>query len=175
MTIATYLLFVLGCMGAADIVLFHAIAQSIRRHWESRHELVAHSLRGPTYAALFVLVPNCVMQGTWFWVLAALLAVSLAILLWDFAIERRSRRLFGGPPTGEYVLHIVMGIVFVGLLAATLLESSPWARLPTKITWEPAPVPSVLRWILTLMSIPVLLNGVMDLVAALRVRRPSEV
>ena len=170
MTIATYFLFVLGCMGAADIILFHAIAQSIRRHWESRQELVAHCLRGPTYAALFVLVPNCVMQGAWFWVLVALLAVCLAISLWDFAIERRSRRLFGGPPIGEYRLHVVMGILFVGLLVTILCEATPWASLHTTLTWEPAPsVPSVLRWILTLMSIPVLLNGVMDLVAALRV------
>ena len=170
MTIATYLLFVLGCMGAADIILFHAIAQSIRRHWESRHELVAHSLRGPIYAAMFVLVPNCVMQGAWFWVLVALLAVCLVISVWDLAIERRSRRLFGGPPKGEWMLHVAMGIVFLGLLVTALLEATPWARLPTMIAWQPpASVPSVLRWILTLMSIPVLLSGVMDLVAALRV------
>src|SRR5262249_11782847 len=161
------LLFVLGCMGAADIVLFHAIAQSIRRHWESRHELVAHSLRGPSYAALFVLIPNCVMQGTWFWVLVALLAICIAISLWDFAIVRRSRRWFGGPPLNEWALHVVMGILFWGLVAVSLFEASPWARLPTQLAWEPAPVPSVLRWILTLMSIPILLGGVMDLVAAL--------
>jgi hypothetical protein len=169
MTIATYLLFALGCMGAADIVLFKTIAESIRRHWESRHELIAHSLRGPSYAALFVFVPNCVMQGAWFWVLVGLLVICLSISVWDFAIERRSRRWFGGPPKGEYRLHFAMGLVFWGLVTVIVFESAPWARLPTELAWEPAPVPSVLRWILMLMTIPLLLGGVMDLVAALRV------
>ena len=175
MTIATYLLFVLGCLGAADIILFHAIAQSIRRHYESRQELIVHSLRGPTYAALFVLVPNCVMQGAFFWMLVGLLAFDLAISLWDFSIERRSRRSVGGVPTGEYVLHVVMGIVFGGVIAAVFFEGLPWASAPTRLAFVPAPVPWVLRCIITLMALPVLMSGVRDLHAALRLGRSAKV
>src|SRR5688500_10822937 len=58
MEIATYLLFVLGLLGAADIAIFHSVAHGIRSHPDSAMELFTHSLRGPTYAALFILIPN---------------------------------------------------------------------------------------------------------------------
>src|SRR5713226_8228307 len=105
MVIATYLLFVLGCLGAADIVLYHSVAHGIRSHPDSQRELVTHSLRGPTYAALFLLIPNFAMQGAYSGLLASLLVVDIAISVWDFALERASRQFFGGLPTGEYVLH----------------------------------------------------------------------
>jgi hypothetical protein len=168
MIVATWLLFVLGGLGATDILLFHTIAQSIRRHPAARQELITHSLRGPTYAALFVLVPNCVMQGAWFWVLVALLAVDLAISVWDFAIERESRAFFGGLPTGEYVLHVFIAIVFGALITAVLFEAAPWASAPTRLAWEPAPVPAALRWAFLVMAALVLASGLLDLRAVLR-------
>jgi hypothetical protein len=71
MAVPTYILFVLGCLGAADILLYHSVSHGIRSHHDSRLELVVHSLRGPIYAALFVLVPNFAMQGGFFWLLIA--------------------------------------------------------------------------------------------------------
>jgi hypothetical protein len=66
---STYILFLLGCLGATDILVYHSIAHGIRSHADSRLELWIHSLRGPTYAALFVLVPNFALHGAFFWML----------------------------------------------------------------------------------------------------------
>jgi hypothetical protein len=154
-------------------MVFHTIAQSIRRHPAARQELIAHALRGPTYAALFVLVPNCVMQGAWFWALVSLLAFDLAISLWDFAIEGKSRAFFGGLPTGEYVLHVLIAMVFGALITAVLFEAAPWASAATRFAWEPAPVPAALRWIFLPMAALVLASGILDLRATLRLGRRS--
>jgi hypothetical protein len=110
MEAATYLLFVLGCLGATDILVYHCIAHGIRSHPDSRAELVVHSLRGPTYATLFLFVPNFAFHGLFFWCLMGLFVVDVGISICDFALERRSRQFFGGLPSGEYVLHIIIGV-----------------------------------------------------------------
>src|SRR5213593_4797619 len=116
MEIPTYILFLLGCLGAADIALFHSVAHGIRSHPESAGELITHSLRGPTYAALFALIPNFVMQGSFAWGLLALFVFDVAISIWDFWLEQGSRRFLGGLPSGEYVLHMFMAIFFGALV-----------------------------------------------------------
>ncbi|SPE50550.1 hypothetical protein SBV1_1160008 [Verrucomicrobia bacterium] len=95
MEIPTYILFLLGCFGAADIALFHSVAHGIRSHPDSARELVTHSLRGPTYAALFLLIPNFAMQGLFAWGPLALFVFDVGISIWDFWLEQGSRRLFG--------------------------------------------------------------------------------
>ena len=112
MEIPTYLLFTLGWLGAADIALFHSVAHGIRTHPDSVGELVTHSLRGPTYAALFVLIPNLEMHGLFAWALMGLFIVDVGISIWDFSLEQGSRRFLGGLPGGEYVLHMLMATVF---------------------------------------------------------------
>src|ERR1041385_3693277 len=126
MEISTYMLFLLGCLGAADIALFHSVAHGIRFHPNSVGELVTHSLRGPTYAALFVLIPNFAMQGLFARGLLALFAFDLGISIWDFSLERKSRQFFGGLPSGEYVLHMLMAIAFGGLLTSAVSAVSGW-------------------------------------------------
>jgi hypothetical protein len=171
MATPTYLLLAIGILGAADILLFHTIANGIRAHADSRQELLVHSLRGPTYASLFVLIPNFAMQGVFFWVLIAILIVDVGISLWDFAIEKRSRAVFGGLPTGEYVLHVVIGMLFGALVASILYEAAAWAEAPTRLAYEPAAVPDLLRAALAVMAGVVLWTELQDLRAAIRLGR----
>lgn len=168
MEIATYLLLTIGVLGAADIMLFHTVANGIRSHAESRWELYVHSLRGPTYGSLFLLVPNVQMHGAWFWVLMALLAADAGISLWDFALEKQSRATFGGLPTGEYVLHIVIAMLFGALVGVVALECGGWADLPTAIHYAPPAVPVVARMLLAFMAVVVFWTEWGDLRAALR-------
>ena len=63
MTVPSVLLFLLGVLGATDILLYHSISHGIPDHHDSRAELFTHFLRGPTYAALFLLVPNFAFRG----------------------------------------------------------------------------------------------------------------
>src|SRR5262245_6699551 len=106
MEVPAYLLCLLGVLGGVDIAIFHSVAHGIRSHPDSALELVTHSLRGPTYAALFLLVPNFALLGLFAWILPALFVLDVAISIWDFSLEQESRRFLGGLPAGEYVLHM---------------------------------------------------------------------
>ena len=86
---ATWTLLVLGLLGAADIAIYHTIAHGIRSHRDSAAELVTHAWRGPTYAAMFVLVPNFQLQGIFALLLLALLGFDIAISIWDFSLPER--------------------------------------------------------------------------------------
>jgi hypothetical protein len=129
-----------------------------------------HSLRGPTYALLFAVVPNFALHGSWFWVLCALLVFDLALSIWDFAIERSSRARLGGLPTGEYELHVLLGMLFGAFVALLLSAAASWAGLPTAVVHEPVPVPEPLRWVLWVMALGVFASGAADARAWWRLR-----
>ena len=171
MEIATYILFVLGILGATDITVYHSFAHGIRHHPNSRQELIVHSLRGPTYAALFLLVPNMEMYGLFFWCLIALFAVDLAISIVDFALERQSRQFIGGLPSGEYVLHILIAMLFGALVTSVLLGVGQWVRMPTGIVYAPTDVPWLFRPVMAVMAVLVFTSGVQDGIAAFKLRR----
>jgi hypothetical protein len=118
MLIPTWLLLVLGVLGATDIWLFHTRAYHLHDHGPARAELVTHALRGPTYALLFSMVPNATFAGAWLWALLALIAFDLAISIADFWLEPASRRALGGLPRGEYLLHVLLAMVFGALVTA---------------------------------------------------------
>lgn len=168
MQVATYLLLAIALLGALDILLFHTVANGIRAHADSRAELLVHSLRGPTYAALFILVPNFALHGAWFWLLIGILVFDLLVSLVDFALEKQSRATFGGLPSGEYVLHVVIAMLFGALVTSTLYGAGNWAGLPTKFFYAPAAIPTVLRAALAIMAVGVLATEYGDLRAALR-------
>jgi len=170
MELPTYLLFLLGCLGAADIMIFHSVAHGIRSHPNSARELVTHSLRGPTYAALFVLIPNFSMQGLVAWGLLALFIFDVGISIWDFFLEQNSRRLLGGLPSGEYVLHMLMAMVFGGLVASVLYCASDWFNGATRLVYAPVAVPAALLLALLVMAVLVLVSGLQDAAAALRLK-----
>lgn len=167
----TYILFVLGIFGGTDILLYHSISHGIRFHQDSRAELIVHSLRGPTYAALFLLVPNFAIHGGFFWMLIAIFALDLAISLADFALEGESRKFFGGLPTGEYVLHTVLAMLFGALVTSVFYGAGDWAGEPTSLMYDPADVPVWLRGLLAIMAVLVFCSGAMDAQAAWRLSR----
>src|SRR5687767_12477753 len=119
MIAANYLLLALGILGAIDILLYHSVSHGIRTHTESRWELITHAMRGPTYAILFLIVPNFELRGAFAIALALLLLIDIGISIADFWLERQSRAALGGLPSGEYVLHMMMAMVF-GAFAMSL-------------------------------------------------------
>ncbi|MDZ4860171.1 MAG: hypothetical protein SGI88_14435 [Candidatus Hydrogenedentes bacterium] len=167
MEVASYLLFVLGVLGAADIAMYHSVSHGIRNHPDSRAELITHSLRGPTYAVLFVLLPNFSLKGWWFGLLVIILIFDLLISLIDFALERKSRSFFNGLPSGEYVLHTVIAMVFGAMVSSVFYEGGRYFYHATSITYFPA-VPEFLRAIFVVMAVLVLISGTQDAVAVLR-------
>lgn len=170
MTVATWLLFGLGILGAVDILLYHSISHGIRENPDSRAELLVHALRGPTYATLFLVVPNLELHGAWFYGLLFLLAFDFLVSVWDFALEGESRRFLGGLPSGEYVLHMIIAMVFGAMVAAVAFEAGHWAELPTAWFYRPADVPELLRAVLAVMAVGVLVSGLQDALAAARLK-----
>ena len=169
MTVAAWLLFVLGLLGGADILLYHSISHGIRQHADSRAELFTHFLRGPTYAALFLLVPNFAFHGAWFYALLGLLAFDLGISLADFWLESRSRESLGGLPRGEYVLHVILAMLFGALVCSVFYEGNP--ATATGLVWQDDGPPIVLRVVLAVMAPCVLWSGIADLRAMVRLGR----
>lgn len=178
MLVATYLLLAMAALGGADILLFHTLAQGIRSHPASRSELWAHALRGPTYLALFVAVPNLRLDGAWFVALLALLAFDLALSLWDFSVERSSRAALGGLTSGEYVLHVLLAILFGALVTSIVLLEGQRLQATTRISYEPVDAPLLVRALLAAGGVLAFGSGLLDARAALRWRtagngRPS--
>jgi hypothetical protein len=168
MEIATYLLFILGLLGGIDVLFYHSIAHGIRHHSESRTELILHSFRGPVYALLFLSVPNFVPRGAYWWMLVGILGIDFLITVFDFLVERRSREMLGGLPTAEYILHLLMAVLFGALVMSIWLETSTWSKSPTSIVFSPANVSWALRAALALMAVLVFASGLLDMVAAYR-------
>ncbi len=174
-THACYLLFLMGLLGATDIVVFHVVAHDLRHRVESRAELITHFLRGPTYAVLFFALPNFLFNGAWFVALLAVLVVDALISVVDFWLEPESRRSAGGLPRGEYLLHVILAALFGALVAVIVLNRSVYLAAPTAIRWVPlgSGAPDLLRLALTLMAPIVLFTGLLDLRAVVRLGRTS--
>ena len=168
MEAATYLLFLLGVLGGIDVLFFHSIAHGIRHHSNSRTELILHSFRGPVYAFLFLSIPNLLLRGTFWWILVGILAIDFVITVLDFLVERRSREMLGGLPTAEYILHLLMAILFGALVTAIWLQTSSWSNGPSSIMYSPAKVFWAVRATLAVMAVLVFASGVLDIGAAYR-------
>ena len=167
---ASYLLIAIGFLGAFDIWRYHTNTHRLRELPSARVELISHSLRGPTYAILFLVIPNLAMHGAWFAALLALLAFDVAVSIFDFSVEKKSRAPVGGLPTGEYLLHSVIAILFGALLAFVWIDGRPWLDEPTALVVEPA-VPDPARLLLAVMAVGVLTSGVQDAIAVVRLGR----
>jgi hypothetical protein len=174
MILASYLLLVVGLLGATDIALYHATAHGIRHHPDSWKELITNAMRGPTYAVLFLMVPNCVPHGPWYFALVGLLVMDVGISVADFLLEQESRAFLGGLPPGEYVLHTLIAIVF-GAFACAIGILGPQLAAGGRLEWMPqdhAMAPHwVLRVVLAAMAAGVLISGIQDAAAAWRLWR----
>lgn len=166
----SWILLAMGVLGALDIVVFHMGKHRLRSRPESRAELVTHFLRGPTYAFLFLSVPNFRLEGAWFVALLAVLAFDVAISIADFWLEPASRASAGGLPRGEYVLHVLLAMLF-GAVVATVLREAPAAiAAPTSAVWITDGAPAWVRIAMAVMAPIALGSSILDLVAVLRPR-----
>jgi hypothetical protein len=170
MIVPTWLLFGLGVLGATDIWLFHKRAHDLHSHVPARAELVTHFLRGPTYCVLFLLVPNFTFHGAALLGLLALLAFDLGISIADFWLEPESRKQKGGLPRGEYLLHVLMAMLYGALVAAVCYESALDLAAPAELRWVEQGAGLPMRAVLAVMAAGVLWSGIADLGAVRRLR-----
>ncbi len=81
--------------------------------------------------------------------------------------------MLGGLPPGEYVLHVILAMVFGALVTSVIYDAGSWSALPSGIAYQPAAVPAAIRLIMAIMAVLVFYSGIQDLRAALRLKRVS--
>lgn len=111
---------VVGVLGAIDTLYFHFWKFRLFERTRSRREHLTHGVRaalaGPTLMLLFVWPAT----GLALWMVAGLIAVDFAVMLWDLAEEPESRRTFGGIPPVEYAIHVVASALHAAACALAL-------------------------------------------------------
>jgi uncharacterized protein len=160
MTIALTLLIAQGVLGALDTLVYHELWARLPGTPSARRELRLHAARDFAYAILFGTLGWVAWHGALTWALAGLLLFEIAITLWDFIEEDRTRRL----PAGERVMHSVMAILYGGFLANLIPELRDWVARPTAFVRNDT---GPLAWGMSVMAAGVFLSGVRDLLASL--------
>ena len=122
-----WLLALQGVLGAFDIVYHHEITERLTWRRSAAFELKLHGARNVLYGLLYVGLGWCRWHGLWAWLLGLILVVEVALTLWDFVIEDRTRLL----PASERVTHtllalnygVILALLFPHLRRATLNPS----------------------------------------------------
>lgn len=168
MTIPLWLLAIQGVIGAFDTIYYHEYrARLPARGPTAAPELRLHAGRDFLYGVLFCSLPWLEWRGGWALVLACVIVAEIILTLWDFIAEIAVRKALGDVYAGERITHAIMGIIYGAMVAYLAPAMWAWWSMPTELAFEPAPVPAILRWAVTVMGAGVVLSGVRDLYAAL--------
>src|SRR5262245_43403081 len=114
-----YLLLLIGHIGAFDVVYFHHLRCRLHERPECQREVLLHTSRHVVYGLQFSWVANLPFYGAALLLLLLLYAADVVIAWTDVWEETASRKLLGGLPRGEYLMHVVLTLL-VGLYLATL-------------------------------------------------------
>jgi hypothetical protein len=161
---AIWLLFVQALLGAFDTLYYHEYRLRLPHGHAAGTELRLHAARDFAYAVIIGSLGFLTWNGSLAWVLCALLLAEIGITLWDFVEEDRIRRL----PGGERVMHAVMGIVYGAFLAYLVPEILRWS---TETTGFGSSYHGFPAWVLAGLAVGVLLSGVRDVMASVRLAR----
>jgi uncharacterized protein len=159
MRTALTLLFVQGCLGGFDTLWYHEFRLHLPRNPSARNELTLHSSRDFIYAVIFSSLAWLTWGGFWACILGGLLIFEIIITLQDFIEEDRWRKV----PSGERVMHALMGIMYGAFLAYLVPELIIWLQRPSGFTQQDY---GWLSWTLSAMALGVTISGARDLIAA---------
>jgi hypothetical protein len=159
MTTAIWLLLVQASLGAFDTLYYHEYKLKLPQGTHTATELRLHATRDFAYAIIIGSLGFLTWNGTFAWLLAALLLGEIVITLWDFIEEDKIRRL----PPGERAMHAIMGIVYGAFLAYLIPSMVLWSRLDTGFGAADHGFPA---WMLLVIATGVFVSGVRDLIAS---------
>ncbi|MFC3077499.1 TIGR01777 family oxidoreductase [Phenylobacterium terrae] len=163
------LVFVQVALGGFDTLYHHELTERLAWRPSQSRELRLHGVRNLAYAVMFAALGWSRPQGGLAIALMILMLGELAITLWDFVEEDRTRKL----PASERVTHTLLTLNYGVVLALVLPLLGQWARLPTGLA---AAFYGPWSWLCAVAAAGVVVFGVRDLAAARRVRRiaPAE-
>lgn len=159
-------------LGAFDVLYFHIYKYRLYRHRHALLETVTHFVRGLLFATVAFLLTRYEPLGTWYWVIAGLIALDFLNNVADVILEPASRAPLGGLPPLEYMIHII-GSTFSGLIGATwVVLGAPLADAPTAL----APAHGIPDWLVLnghMLYIGAIVMFVFELALVIRARRSS--
>lgn len=158
------LVFVQVFLGGFDTLYHHELTERLAWRPGQARELRLHGARNLAYAVMFASLGWTRPEGAAAWALIALLAGEMAITLWDFVEEDRTRRL----PASERITHALLTLNYGVILAALTPLLVHWASQPTGVTWV---FHGAWSWLCLVASVGVVLSGLRDLAAAGRAAR----
>ncbi len=161
MRTAIWLLLVQASLGAFDTLYYHEYKLKLASGAHTGLELRLHAARDFAYAIIIGSLGFLTWNGSFAWVLLALLLGEICITLWDFIEEDKIRTL----PAGERAMHAIMGIVYGAFLAFLIPQMLTWARLDSGFGASNHGFPA---WILLVLAAGVFVSGVRDLLASAR-------
>lgn len=154
-------------MGGFDTIWHHEVTQRLAWRPAQVTELRLHGVRNLVYAIIFLALGYSTPQGAWAIALIVLMTGELAITLWDFVEEDRTRLL----PATERVTHTLLTLNYGVILALLLPALWAQAALPTALplVWN-----GIFSILFGLAGLGVIVCGLRDLVAAGRSARLVE-
>lgn len=158
------LVFIQVAMGAFDTLYHHELTERLAWRPSQASELRLHGVRNLAYAVMFLALGWSRPQGLAAIALVVLMLGELAITLWDFVEEDRTRKL----PASERVTHTLLTLNYGVVLALVVPLLARWATSPTAIV--PANY-GVWSGLCALAATGVVVFGLRDLAAAARARR----
>ena len=164
MRTAIWLLLVQASLGAFDTLYYHEYKLKLPSGDHTSLELRLHATRDFAYAIIIGSLGFLTWNGSFAWILAALLLGEICITLWDFIEEDKIRRL----PPGERAMHAIMGIVYGAFLACLIPHMIRWSRLDGGFGPSYHGFPA---WVLLVIAGGVFVSGIRDLIASARPAR----
>ncbi|SFJ02089.1 TIGR01777 family oxidoreductase [Caulobacter sp. UNC279MFTsu5.1] len=158
------LVFVQVAMGGFDTLYHHELTERLAWRPSQVGELRLHGARNLSYAVMLLALGWSRPQGAPAIALIVLMLGELAVTLWDFVEEDRTRRL----PASERVVHALLTLNYGVVLALVVPILARWATNP--IALAPA-FYSVWSGLCALAAVGVVVFGLRDLFAAGRTRR----
>ncbi len=160
-----WLLALQGVLGVFDIVYHHEITERLTWRRSAAFELKLHGARNLLYGVLYAGLGWFRWQGLWAWLLGLILVVEVALTLWDFVIEDRTRRL----PATERVTHAVLAINYGIILALLFPHLHAWAGVPTALAFT---YRGLFSWLFLVYALGVLFWAWRDLHRGMRLSKP---
>jgi uncharacterized protein (TIGR01777 family) len=153
--LALQLMVVQGLLGAFDTFYHHEVTESLPRRQTAKLELTIHAFRAFIYSILFISLSAWTWQGAAGNFIIALCVFEIALTLWDFVLEDKTRLL----PASERVTHTLLALNYGAFIALLALSLRQWLDMPAEIVWAPQGYLSVL---LVLCGLGAALSGLRD-------------
>lgn len=148
-------------MGAFDTLVHHEGTERLAWRASQKRELRLHGVRNAFYALIFLCFAWTEPHGLFTIALAAILALEVAITLWDFVEEDLTRKL----PATERINHTLLALNYGAILALAAPYLWEWAARPSAL------IPTSYGWwsiMATASAIGVGVFSARDLAAASR-------